>query len=447
MNRSLKKMVSFALLICLLLSFAQISSAEEQAVPKYRATSIRQLKLRDTPDLNARGIASIPENTTLDILEIVDDNFKVLYNNRAGYVQSKFFKNFQVNLPSVKSAEQAAPQPEQETAAGESSAKIVVSSADSSFNTEEPFTPRYKAKNTRAAALFKGPDEKSGFVVAVPRYSEELVLSQIKGDWAMAMYANKVGYIRTDILVQYDFIDPYAERFPGITNYQYAAVLPVDTPLYDRKNTAKVHKVIPAGAVIGVEPPDENGFMHVAYMKRRHALIKESNAIELVKVVPYSEAKKGDLISVFTSFFPVHNSNLDIIGRVYNMYHSADMLNGRVLQPGEQVSMNQMIGPYKKFKGYMKAPIASKVADTGYGGGTCQLNTTVYNTLLQVPVLVNHRRVHSKSGAVYVPVGFDAAVGSISTIDMKFTNTLPYPIMLQYYVSDNILTSLIYRAE
>ncbi len=442
MTRLLNKICIFMLICSLTVTSVSFAFAEEETA-KYRATSIRQLKMRLTEDMQSRGIASIPDNTTLDILAIGDDYFKVKYLNRIGYVQSKFFKDFQVNLSSITVEESAAP-PQEEAPLD---TQIMITDPNGVFDTMQEFTARYKAKNKESAVLYSEPNDQSSYLITVPKYSEELVLSQIKGDWAMAQYAGVTGYIKTNLLVQYDFIDPYADRFPGIVNYKYAAVLPVDTPLYDQKNTTQIHKVIPAGSVIGVEAPDANGYMHVAYMKRRHALIKEDNALQLIEVKDFDKAEKGDLISVFTTFFPVHNSNLDIIGRVYNMYHSADMINGKILQPGEQVSMNNMIGPYKKSNGYMKAPIASKEVSVGYGGGTCQLNTTTYNTLLQIPVLVNYRRVHSKSGAVYVPVGFDAAVGSISTIDMKFSNTLPYPIMLQYYISDNILTSLVYRAE
>lgn len=431
-----------AAILCFTLVFGSVQAEEnENLTPKYQATSINRLKVRKTEAMDSRGVAGIPENTTVDILEIVGDQFKVLYRNRVGFVKARNFKDFKVNLPELNLV-----LPE-EAFADKEPKKLISVTVNGAFDTQEEYTARYVAKNIDTAFLYADPDESAKSLITVPRYTEELTLSQIKGDWAMAQYNGVVGYIPTRLLVQYDFLDPYAERFPGIVNYKYAAVLAVDTPLYDRNNTSKVHKVIPAGAVIGVEEPDSNGFMHVAYMKRRHALIKESNAIERISVKAYDEAEKGDLISVFTSFFPVHNSNMDIIGRVYNMYHSADMLNGMIMQPGERVSMNKLIGPYKKTKGYMKAPIASKIVSTGYGGGTCQLNTTTYNSLLQVPMLVDYRRVHSKSGAVYVPIGMDAAVGNLSSVDMKFSNTLPYPIMLQYYVSENILTSLIYRAE
>ncbi|MBQ4273069.1 MAG: VanW family protein, partial [Clostridia bacterium] len=42
---------------------------------------------------------------------------------------------------------------------------------------------------------------------------------------------------------------------------------------------------------------------------------------------------------------------------------------------------------------------------TGYGGGTCQVNTTFYNTVMQIPLLVTHRKVHAEVGMDYVKRG------------------------------------------
>ena len=49
----------------------------------------------------------------------------------------------------------------------------------------------------------------------------------------------------------------------------------------------------------------------------------------------------------------------------------------------------------------------------GYGGGTCQVSSTLYNALLQLPgIEILQRRPHGPDGAKYLPHGVDAAVGS-----------------------------------
>ena len=80
----------------------------------------------------------------------------------------------------------------------------------------------------------------------------------------------------------------------------------------------------------------------------------------------------------------------------------------------------------------------------GYGGGTCQVNTTFYVCTIQVPLLVTHRKVHAEVGMDYIPKGFDAAVGG-GNINLTMKNTLPYAIRYQFMNSDGVLTCCIFR--
>ena len=72
------------------------------------------------------------------------------------------------------------------------------------------------------------------------------------------------------------------------------------------------------------------------------------------------------------------------------------------------------------------------------------MNTTLYNALIQVPIYINWRRVHADVGIYYCPVGFDAAVGG-GSITMIYTNTLPYAIRFNYFMSDGCLTVGLFR--
>lgn len=81
----------------------------------------------------------------------------------------------------------------------------------------------------------------------------------------------------------------------------------------------------------------------------------------------------------------------------------------------------------------------------GYGGGVCQLSTTLYNAALGLPFRIDEWRVHRERGVAYVPQYFDAAVGSYS--DLAFTNLLPYAISLEVLTQNGALTVLIRRAD
>ena len=52
--------------------------------------------------------------------------------------------------------------------------------------------------------------------------------------------------------------------------------------------------------------------------------------------------------------------------------------------------------------------------------------------------------MHAEVGIYYCPVGFDAAVGG-GDITMIFTNTLPYPFRINFFMSDGCMTAGIFR--
>lgn len=72
-----------------------------------------------------------------------------------------------------------------------------------------------------------------------------------------------------------------------------------------------------------------------------------------------------------------------------------------------------------------------------YGGGVCQVSTTLYGALLRagLPFEEFTRREHSIP-STYVPLGLDATVDS-GHIDFKFKNTTEYPLYIFAYTSVN----------
>ena len=121
-----------------------------------------------------------------------------------------------------------------------------------------------------------------------------------------------------------------------------------------------------------------------------------------------------------------------------------ERLNGLVLQPGEQFSFNAVCGPYQRANGYVKAPNISR-SGYGVGGGVCQVSTTIFEAVLGLELQLDQWEVHQTSGVKYAPLNFDAAVGDRK--DLKFTNTLGYPIRLEVRTQRGALTAYFYRTE
>ena len=172
----------------------------------------------------------------------------------------------------------------------------------------------------------------------------------------------------------------------------------------------------------------EDGWAVVPY-KRQVGYMYLGDMAELTPVSPTVDyAQDGDIIAAFTTFYSVKQTELNI-GRMENIRVGC-MYIGKTYQPGEEVNCNNTMGPYNRARGYMPSPVlidGGTVA--GYGGGTCQVSTTLYNVLLQLPegMTIVYRRPHGPGGASYAPHGVDAAVGNIN-LNLVFRNDYNFPI-------------------
>ncbi|MEA4890456.1 MAG: VanW family protein [Clostridiaceae bacterium] len=122
------------------------------------------------------------------------------------------------------------------------------------------------------------------------------------------------------------------------------------------------------------------------------------------------------------------------------------MLNGLVLQPGEQFSFNGRIGERTAEKGFQEAGgIMDGVLVPTVGGGICQPNTTLCHAVLMADLQIDARRPHSWPSD-YVAVGLDATVSWPNT-DFKFTNNTDYPLAIVAWYKKPAIVFQIYGRQ
>ncbi len=123
-------------------------------------------------------------------------------------------------------------------------------------------------------------------------------------------------------------------------------------------------------------------------------------------------------------------------GRIENVRLSSEAINGLVLNPGEEFSFNVVVGQRTADKGYQIAGAYSGgQVISEYGGGICQVSSTIYYCTL-LANLENTARLSHMFTVGYLPLGLDATV-SWGGPEYKFVNTRDYPIKLIAYVEDN----------
>lgn len=144
--------------------------------------------------------------------------------------------------------------------------------------------------------------------------------------------------------------------------------------------------------------------------------------------------------SFYTSF------NSDISNRKNNIEVAAQMFDGLKMPVGEEFSFNTITGRRTEKNGYMPAKIiVDKKYVEGFGGGVCQVSTTLYNALLLAGVDI--REVHSHSLiSSYVNMGFDAMV-NFGSADLRWVNNTDSDLFLQSFVTGNQLHFRVFGAK
>ena len=126
--------------------------------------------------------------------------------------------------------------------------------------------------------------------------------------------------------------------------------------------------------------------------------------------------------------------------RVHNIKTGMEKLNGTVINAGQIFSFNETIGPVDDTTGYKKELVITKKGTIPeYGGGLCQVSTTLYRAAIFAGLPIVERAPHSYVVSYYAQIlgdGLDATV-YIGGQDLKFSNDTGFPILIQGYVEDN----------
>lgn len=168
--------------------------------------------------------------------------------------------------------------------------------------------------------------------------------------------------------------------------------------------------------------------------------------LELVQEMSDPKVKKEDLESIqdlMGSFWTVAGGG----SRLKNLERAAELLDGKVVMPGEEVSVIAETRPYTLENGYVEgSAYANGKIVTNIGGGLCQVSTTLYNALLYAELEIVERSAHSME-VHYVDLSRDAAIAE-GVKDLRFKNNYETPIYIEGYIDgNNRLTFNIYGKE
>jgi vancomycin resistance protein YoaR len=149
-----------------------------------------------------------------------------------------------------------------------------------------------------------------------------------------------------------------------------------------------------------------------------------------------------DVLGTFSTNYSSSNSN-----RKANIVRGTDLCSGHLLYPGEEFDMLNEVTPFNSGNGYeLAGSFLDGMLVDSFGGGICQVSTTLYNALLLAEMEITERYEHSMIIS-YVPPSFDAAIAESSGKDLKFVNNSDHPIYIDGHTANRNVTFTIYGKE
>lgn len=152
-------------------------------------------------------------------------------------------------------------------------------------------------------------------------------------------------------------------------------------------------------------------------------------------------AKVKDLLGSFHTSYSSSGA-----GRSKNVENGANLINGALLYPGDSFSVYEAVSPFDAEHGYeLAGSYENGTTVETYGGGICQVSTTLYNAVIRAELEVTERSNHSMI-VNYVDPSADAAIAGTYK-DLKFVNNTDAPIYIEGYTADRQLYFNIFGQE
>lgn len=119
------------------------------------------------------------------------------------------------------------------------------------------------------------------------------------------------------------------------------------------------------------------------------------------------------------------------VNRRFNIDVGTARYHGVLIKPSEEFSFNGLLGPVDGAHGFKpELVIKQNVTTPEFGGGLCQVSTTVFRAAVHAGLPITERRNHSYAVRYYGTPGFDATIYPGHT-DLRFTNDTPGYLLIQ----------------
>ncbi len=195
--------------------------------------------------------------------------------------------------------------------------------------------------------------------------------------------------------------------------------------------------VVKDGRVVEWQSSQDGFLLDIAQTGARLEKVIKSGVKQDVELVLNKDSSKisnekvnhlgiRELIGVGTSNFKGSPRN-----RRHNIKVGAEALNGLLIKPKEEFSLLKALGEINAENGYLPELVIKEGRTIPeYGGGLCQIGTTLFRAVINSGLPVTQRRNHSYRVSYYEPAGTDATIYD-PWPDFKFVNDTGTYLLLQ----------------
>ncbi len=190
-------------------------------------------------------------------------------------------------------------------------------------------------------------------------------------------------------------------------------------------------KVVPSKPGVTFDPDDITDTFLDLVARPEGARVLEVEAT--VDEADFTTREARDLgikekVSEFTTYYPYAEYRNINIGR------AAELVNGTLLKPGEEFSLNEVVGERTRENGFTEGFIISNgIFKEDLGGGVSQMATTTFNAMF----FAGLKDIEHKPHSFYIdryPVGREATV-AWPTVDLRFENDTDYGVLIESFIN------------
>lgn len=164
-------------------------------------------------------------------------------------------------------------------------------------------------------------------------------------------------------------------------------------------------------------------------------VLPETEVPAMIKASDIEKLGIKELIGSGTSNFKGSPKN-----RVYNINRALKQFQSVIIAPGAEFSFVEHLGEVDGENGYLpELVIRNNKTEPEFGGGICQVSSTVFRAAIYSGLKITERRNHSYAVQYYKPYGMDATI-YIPKPDFKFQNNTKHSIMMQSVIEGDNLT-------